>query len=80
VIAKRGHALNPRGELYTEENVRALLNIRDFMDTLRASGIQTGGPPALSQGDRQAFANQLDRFLTKQYASQPASNQDENRE
>ena len=65
VIEKGGHALNPRGELYTEENIRARLNIRDFMDTLRASGINTGGPPAISQSDRQAFANNLDRFLAK---------------
>lgn len=66
VIEKGGHALNPRGELYSEDNIRARLNMRDFMDTLRASGINTGGPPAISQGDRQAFANSLDRFLTKQ--------------
>jgi uncharacterized protein YaiI (UPF0178 family) len=65
VIAKGGHALNPRGELYTEANIRARLNLRDFMETLRASGINTGGPAALSQGDRQAFANELDRFLAR---------------
>jgi hypothetical protein len=65
VIAKGGQALSPRGECYTRENVRALLNVRDFMDTLRASGIQTGGPPALSQADRQAFAGQLDRLLAR---------------
>ncbi len=63
VIGKGGLALNPRGELYTSDNVRERLNMRDFMDTLRSSGIQTGGPPALSQADRQAFANQLDRLL-----------------
>lgn len=63
VIGKGGLALNPRGELYTSENVRERLNMRDFMDTLRSSGIQTGGPPALNQSDRQAFANQLDRLL-----------------
>ena len=63
VIEKRALALNPRGELYTEHNVRERLNMRDFMDTMRASGIQTGGPPPLSQSDRQAFANQLDRWL-----------------
>jgi len=56
-------ALNPRGELYTGENIRQRLNMRDFMDTMRASGIDTGGPPALSHGDRMAFANQLDRYL-----------------
>jgi uncharacterized protein YaiI (UPF0178 family) len=64
VIEKGGHALNPRGELYTSENIRGLLNMRDFMDTMRASGVRTGGPPAMSQGDRQAFANALDRLLT----------------
>ena len=51
VIDKGGYALNPRGELYTTENIKARLNIRDFMDTMRGSGIDTGGPPALSQGD-----------------------------
>ncbi len=56
-------ALNPRGELYTEDNIRQRLNMRDFMDTLRSSGIQTGGPAALNHADRQAFANQLDRLL-----------------
>lgn len=65
VIDKGGHALNPRGERYTKENVRARLNMRDFMDTLRASGIHTGGPPAISQSDRKAFANNLDRFLAR---------------
>jgi uncharacterized protein len=65
VIEKGGHALSPRGELYTTENVRARLNMRDFMDTLRGSGIHTGGPPALSQGDRRAFANHLDAFLAR---------------
>jgi len=64
VIAKGGFALNPRGELYTEDNVRARLNMRDFMDTLRASGINTGGPPAINQRDRQEFGNSLDRFLS----------------
>jgi len=65
VIDKGAHALNPRGELYSADNIRARLNMRDFMDTLRASGIHTGGPPALSQSDRQSFANHLDRLLTK---------------
>lgn len=65
VIEKGGHALNPRGELYTVENIRARLNIRDFMDTLRGSGINTGGPPALSQTDRKAFADHLDKLLTR---------------
>ena len=64
VIEKGAIALNPRGELYTLSNIRQRLNMRDFMDTMRASGVQTGGPPALSQADRQAFANQLDKFLS----------------
>ena len=63
VITKGGLALNPRGELYTRENIRQRLNMRDFMETMRASGMDTGGPPAFSQADRMAFANQLDRLL-----------------
>ena len=63
VIDNGGHALNPRGEMYTRETIGARLNMRDFMDTLRASGVSTGGPQALSQSDRQDFANALDRFL-----------------
>lgn len=65
VIAKGCLALNPRGELYTEENIRQRLNMRDFLDTLRGSGIDTGGPASFSQADRQAFANQLDRLLAQ---------------
>ena len=57
-------ALNPRGELYSKENIKQRLNMRDFMDMLRGSGINTGGPPALSQADRQAFANQLDKLIS----------------
>ena len=64
-IEKGAHALNPRGELYSADTIRARLNMRDFMDTLRASGINTGGPPSLTQSDRQAFANHLDRLLAK---------------
>jgi hypothetical protein len=63
VLAAGGHALNPRGELYSKENIEERLTMRNFMDSLRSSGVQTGGPPVLSQGDRQTFANQLDRFL-----------------
>ena len=58
-------ALNPRGDLYTTENIRQRLNMRDFMDTMRSSGVDTGGPPAFSKADRMAFANQLDRLLAK---------------
>jgi len=65
VIARGGHALNPRGEFYTKENIQERLTMRNFMDGLRGSGVDTGGPASLNQGDRQAFANQLDRFLTK---------------
>ncbi len=69
VIEKGGHALSPRGELHTKENIGAKLNIRDFMDTMRSSGVEMGGgPSAYSQRDKQEFANNLDRFLTK-YAS-----------
>jgi len=64
VIDKGAHALNPRGELYSVDNIKERLNMRDFMDTLRGCGIDTGGPPALSKSARQTFANQLDKFLT----------------
>ncbi len=64
-IDKGAHALSPRGELYTTDNIRERLTMRDFMSQLRESGIQTGGPAALSLGDRQAFANQLDRLLAR---------------
>ena len=65
VIEKGGYALNPRGELYSTDTIRARLNMRDFMDTLRASGIDTGGPRALNQSDRKSFSDQLDKLLTK---------------
>jgi uncharacterized protein YaiI (UPF0178 family) len=68
VIARGCLALNPRGELYTEDNIRERLNMRDFMDTLRSSGVDTGGPASISQADRKAFANQLDRLLAKWFA------------
>ena len=63
-IEKRAHALNPRGELYTTDNIRERLSMRNFMDELRGSGVATGGPAPLNARDRQAFANSLDRFLT----------------
>lgn len=66
VLAKGALALTPRGEQYTDDNIKSRLTMRDFMDTLRASGIESGGPPALSQADRQAFANKLDTMLAKQ--------------
>ncbi len=65
VIEKKGHALDPRGELYTVENIQSRLSMRDFMDSLRSNGIETGGPAPLSKGNRQAFANQLDTLLTR---------------
>lgn len=65
VITKGGHALNPRGEFYTLDTIRERLNMRDFMDTLRSSGVDTGGPSSLSQSNRKAFASQLDRFLAR---------------
>jgi uncharacterized protein YaiI (UPF0178 family) len=65
IIEKGGHALNPRGELYDKDTIRQRLTMRDFMETMRASGVQTGGPAAISQTDRQAFANQLDKLIAK---------------
>jgi len=65
VLEKGGHAINPRGERYTPETIRQKLGMRDFMDTLRSSGIQTGGPPPLNQTDRRNFANELDRLLAR---------------
>jgi hypothetical protein len=68
VVAKGAHALDPRGELYGPENIRELLDLRNFMDGLRASGVATGGPPAYSPRDRQNFANRLDRLLAQRKA------------
>ena len=65
VIEKQAVALSPRGELHTKENIGARLNMRDFMDSMRASGVNTGGPQAMSQRDRQAFANHLDTLLAR---------------
>lgn len=64
-IEHGAHALSPRGEYYTTDNIRERLTMRDFMSQLRDSGIQTGGPAALSLSDRHAFANQLDRLLAR---------------
>ncbi len=68
VLEKGGHALNPRGEQYTRDTIRDRLVMRDFMETLRSSGVVTGGPPPLSQADRKAFADALDRFLARRGA------------
>ena len=65
VIEQGGHVINPRGERYTKDNIEQRLSLRNFMDELRGSGVNTGGPPPLNQADRQAFANQLDRFLSQ---------------
>lgn len=65
VLKRGGHALDPRGEFYTNDNIEERLTMRKFMDELRSGGVDTGGPSSFSQSDRQAFANQLDRFLTK---------------
>jgi len=65
VIAKGGYVIDPRGEQYTEENIRERLSLRNFLDELRGSGVETGGPPPLNQSDRQAFANKLDSLLTR---------------
>jgi len=65
VVDRGAHALNPRGEMYSAENVRNRLSMRDFMDSLRAEGIDAGGPPPLTKRDRQQFANSLDTFLMR---------------
>ena len=65
VLEKGGVAVNPRGDRYTPDNMAERLSIRDFMEELRGAGVQTGGPPAFHARDRQAFANQLDRWLAQ---------------
>lgn len=67
-IARGAQALNPRGEMYSPDTIGAVLNMRDFMDTMRSSGVVTGGPPPLSQADRQAFAGHLDSWLARRPA------------
>lgn len=67
VIEKGGHALNPRGQLYTKDNIKERLEIRDYMDSMRSTGLEVGGgPPPMNQKDRQDFANNLDKILSKQ--------------
>ena len=66
VIERQAHALNPRGEFYTPENISERLTMRNFMEELRGSGVDISGPAAFSHSDRQAFAAQLDRFLARQ--------------
>ena len=65
VIERDAHALNPRGEMYTTATIKERLSMRNFMEELRSAGVETGGPNTFSQADRQAFANQLDRFLAR---------------
>ncbi|MEM7541220.1 MAG: YaiI/YqxD family protein [Pseudomonadota bacterium] len=69
-IEKGAHALSPRGELYDPDTIGQRLNMRDFMDTMRATGIRTGGPPPLSKADRMTFANHFDRLVTR-FADKP---------
>jgi uncharacterized protein YaiI (UPF0178 family) len=65
VLAKGGFALNPRGDFYTNDNIAQQLTMRAFMDELRGGGVDTGGPAPFGQADRQNFANQLDRHLSR---------------
>ncbi|WP_432455138.1 MULTISPECIES: YaiI/YqxD family protein [unclassified Agarivorans] len=71
VISKQAQALSPRGELYTKNNIKGRLNMRDFMDTLRSSGMHAGGPAAMNQSDRKAFASHLDRILARYLRESP---------
>lgn len=71
LMAKQVAVINPRGEQYSADTVRQRLNIRDFMDTMRSSGVQTGGPPPLGEKERRAFANALDRLLAKAVKVRP---------
>ena len=74
VIDKQAIALNPRGELYTVQNIKQRLNIRDFMDTMRASGVQSGGQAKYGDKEKQQFANQLDQYLARAKAVNQSSN------
>ena len=71
VVERDAFALDPRGAFYSRENVRELLDLRNFMETMRSSGLVSGGPPAFGHADRQAFANRLDRFLAQRPALAP---------
>jgi uncharacterized protein YaiI (UPF0178 family) len=75
VLDKGGRVLDPRGELFTRDNIEARLTMRKFMDELRASGVDTGGPPPFNHGDRQAFAGQLDRLLAQSGPAEFAAKQ-----
>lgn len=65
LLTKGAQALSPRGELFTHENIKSRLNIRDFIETMRSSGVQTGGPNALSEADKRQFASHFDRILSQ---------------
>lgn len=67
VIERGAHALNPRGEFYTPDSIKQRLSMRNFLEELRSSGVNTGGPAAISLKDRQDFANQLDKFLSRHH-------------
>jgi len=71
VVARGARALDPRGEVYSADNVAERLAVRNLMDELRSSGVSTGGPAAFSHADRQRFANQLDRLLSRQGSTDP---------
>jgi uncharacterized protein len=71
VIAKGGHALNPRGEFYTTETIAERLALRNYLDELRGTGVRTGGPATLDHADRKRFADQLDRFLARSRKASP---------
>lgn len=64
-IEKGGHALNPRGQFYTPDNIAERLAVRDMLDELRGAGVETSGPPPIGPNDKQTFANRLDSFLAK---------------
>lgn len=65
IVAKGAYGINPRGQLYTENNIKQTLSMRNFMEEMRSTGQLSGGPPPLDQRDKQAFANTLDRLLAK---------------
>jgi len=72
VLAKGAEALNPRGERYSPDTIRGVLSMRDFMDTMRSSGVVGGGPPPLTQANRNAFAAQLDTWLARSFPGRQA--------
>ena len=69
VVARGAHALDPRGEIFSEETIGERLSLRNFMDEMRGAGVETGGPASFGKGDSQAFANALDRLLARHAGS-----------